>query len=55
LGTQQQRIKTMRLMLAKVLFFFARPLQKRGIMLGQWLQNKGILLLANTKMNRRDK
>ena len=45
----------MRLMLAKVLFFFARRLQRRGMMLGQWLQNKAILLLAGIKMNRRDK
>ncbi len=55
MGTQQQRIKTMRLTLARVIFFLARILQKRGIMLGQWLQNKGILLLASIKMNRRDK
>jgi len=36
----------MKLLLAKVYFFLARQLQSRGMLLGQWFQNKGILLLA---------
>ena len=36
----------MKLLLARVLFFLARKLQSKGMMLGQWFQNKGILLLS---------
>jgi hypothetical protein len=42
----------MRLFLARILFFCARIFQGRGMLVGQWLQNKGILLLARVKAKR---
>ncbi len=39
----------MRLFLGRLLFALARPCQKRGWMIGQWLQNKGILMLASVR------
>ncbi len=36
----------MRLLFARCLFFIARVLQGRGMLLGQWFQNKGILVLS---------
>ena len=44
--THQQRIKRMRILAAKVMFFLARTFLSRGFLLGQWFQNKAILLLA---------
>tara|TARA_A100001515_G_scaffold144630_1_gene149311 strand:- start:3449 stop:3580 length:132 start_codon:yes stop_codon:yes gene_type:complete len=41
----------MRLLAARLMFFFARTLLRRGMLLGQWFQNKGILLLAGAKDN----
>tara|TARA_A100001515_G_C4525115_1_gene194913 strand:- start:128 stop:262 length:135 start_codon:yes stop_codon:yes gene_type:complete len=38
-------------MLSRLLFFIARILQRRGMLLGQWFQNKGILLLSKVKIN----
>jgi|TARA_B100000900_G_C20300685_1_gene602094 hypothetical protein len=35
-----------RILAAKILFYLARVLQSRGMLLGQWFQNKGILMLA---------
>jgi len=37
--------------LARGFFLLARVLLRRGILLGQWFQNKGILLLAGVKEN----
>tara|TARA_A100001515_G_scaffold98485_1_gene79394 strand:+ start:1139 stop:1270 length:132 start_codon:yes stop_codon:yes gene_type:complete len=42
----------MRLLFARCLFLVARVLQSRGMLLGQWFQNKGILLLAGMKEKR---
>tara|TARA_Y100001963_G_scaffold153926_1_gene241669 strand:+ start:1726 stop:1854 length:129 start_codon:yes stop_codon:yes gene_type:complete len=39
----------MKLLAARVLFFLARIFQSRGMLLGQWLQNKGILLLSKIR------
>jgi hypothetical protein len=36
----------MKMLLARTFFFFARFFLSRGMLLGQWFQNKGILLLA---------
>jgi hypothetical protein len=41
-----------RLLVARLLFFLARIFQGRGMLLGQWLQNKGILLLSGMKVKR---
>jgi hypothetical protein len=41
----------MKMILARTLFLLARVFLKRGMLLGQWFQNKGILLLAGTKVN----
>ena len=43
----------MRLLLGRVLFALARVCQKRGWLIGQWFQNKGILMLA--VVSRKDK
>jgi hypothetical protein len=37
------------MILAKTLFFLARVFLSRGMLIGQWFQNKGILLLAAGK------
>jgi len=42
----------MRSLLARLLFFGARLFQRRGMPVGQWFQNKGILLLAGVKVKR---
>jgi hypothetical protein len=42
----------MRLLLARITFFLARAFQSRGMPIGQWFQNKGILLLAGVKHKR---
>tara|TARA_B100000029_G_scaffold286527_1_gene280285 strand:+ start:1169 stop:1300 length:132 start_codon:yes stop_codon:yes gene_type:complete len=42
----------MRLLLARVFFLCARIFQGRGMLLGQWFQNKGILLLSGVKIKR---
>jgi hypothetical protein len=42
----------MRLLLARILFFIARVFQGRGMLVGQWFQNKGILLLSGVKTKR---
>jgi hypothetical protein len=39
----------MKLLAARILFFLARLCQGRGMLIGQWFQNKGILLLAAGK------
>jgi|TARA_R110000851_G_scaffold200220_3_gene351374 hypothetical protein len=36
----------LRLLAAKILFSLARLFQGRGMLVGQWFQNKAILLLA---------
>ena len=43
----------MRLLCARALFFLARLCQKRGWLVGQWFQNKGILMLSGVKPNDR--
>jgi len=40
---------TPRIFTAKILFFLAKVFQGRGMLIGQWFQNKGILLLAGSK------
>jgi hypothetical protein len=42
----------MNLLLSRICFFFARIFQSRGMPVGQWFQNKGILLLAGIKVKR---
>jgi hypothetical protein len=42
----------MKKLTAKILFFLARVFQGRGMFLGQWFQNKGILLLASGESKR---
>jgi hypothetical protein len=39
-----------KLFLARVYFFLARIFQGRGMLIGQWFQNKGILLLTGVKV-----
>lgn len=41
-----------RKILAKVCFFAARIFQGRGMLIGQWFQNKGILLLVEVGSKR---
>jgi hypothetical protein len=41
-----------RTLAARLLFFLARIFQGRGMLVGQWLQNKGILLLSGVKVER---
>jgi len=43
----------MRILCARVLFALARVCQKRGWLVGQWFQNKGILMLSGVKPNDR--
>jgi len=42
----------MKLLLARLLFILAKVFQGRGMLIGQWFQNKGILLLAGVKVKR---
>ena len=42
----------MKLLAARVLFFLARIFQSRGMPIGQWFQNKAILLLSGVKVKR---
>jgi hypothetical protein len=42
----------MKLLLARLLFILAKVFQGRGMLVGQWFQNKGILLLAGVKTKR---
>ena len=42
----------MKITLARCYFWLARQLLSRGNILGQWFQNKAILLLASMKVNR---
>tara|TARA_R110000824_G_scaffold80103_2_gene201682 strand:- start:1758 stop:1892 length:135 start_codon:yes stop_codon:yes gene_type:complete len=42
----------LRILAARLLFFIARIFQSRGMPVGQWLQNKGILLLAKARVKR---
>tara|TARA_R110000824_G_scaffold380030_1_gene572256 strand:+ start:2000 stop:2131 length:132 start_codon:yes stop_codon:yes gene_type:complete len=42
----------MKLLAARLFFFLARILLRRGMPLGQWFQGKGILLLAGVKVKR---
>jgi hypothetical protein len=42
----------MKKLTAKILFFLARVFQGRGMLIGQWFQNKGILLLAGVESKR---
>jgi len=42
----------LKLLAARVLFFFARLFQSRGMLLGQWFQNKGILVLSKVRIKR---
>jgi hypothetical protein len=39
----------MRKILAKLLFLLARVFLSRGMLVGQWCQNKAILLLVGTR------
>jgi hypothetical protein len=39
----------MRLLAARLFFFLARNLQRRGMPIGQWFQSKGILLLTGVR------
>tara|TARA_B100000131_G_scaffold316237_1_gene355984 strand:- start:229 stop:363 length:135 start_codon:yes stop_codon:yes gene_type:complete len=41
-----------RIIAARMSFFLARFFNSRGMLLGQWFQNKGILLLAGVKAKR---
>jgi len=41
-----------RILLAKICFLLAKVFQGRGMLMGQWFQNKGILLLAGVKVKR---
>tara|TARA_R100000329_G_scaffold149259_1_gene139566 strand:+ start:44 stop:181 length:138 start_codon:yes stop_codon:yes gene_type:complete len=41
----------MRILAARVMFFFARTFLSRGFLVGQWFQNKAILLLASGEDN----
>ena len=45
-GEEAQEV---RILYARLLFFLARICQKRGWLVGQWFQNKGILVLAGMK------
>jgi len=40
----------LKILIARILFFLARAFQSRGMLFGQWLQNKGILLLSKVKI-----
>jgi hypothetical protein len=42
----------MKLLLARLLFILAKVFQGRGMLVGQWFQNKGILLLTGVKVKR---
>jgi hypothetical protein len=42
----------MKPLLARLLFSLARVFQGRGMLIGQWFQNKGILLLTGVKVKR---
>ena len=42
----------MKLLAARVAFALARIFQGRGMLLGQWFQNKGILLLSKVRTKR---
>jgi hypothetical protein len=42
----------MRILAARLFFFLARVFQGRGMPIGQWFQNKGILLLTRVKVKR---
>jgi hypothetical protein len=48
----KRKLLTVRLLLGRLCFVCARIFQGRGLLLGQWFQNKGILLLTGVKVKR---